>query len=576
LSAVNLTTSATTNVGEASFGSEFEGFPPTVALDGSTISWIDENGVPEAAPLPSQPNPPRFLGDPSTPASYNPSSGDWNAELDTSAALTGCSVAISSDSTPVATLPCKATDMALGDADVSWNGTATGGATVPNGSYTWTLSASNADGGVESPSGGALTLSGQVAVTSPAPYSPLTPVRICDTRKGNPSNLNGPAAQCNGNFNSGSTITPGGTRVINVATGADEIAAPADATAVVLNVTVVNPATAGHLTVYPSGAPQPLASNINFAAGQTVPNLVDVGVGTSGDVTLSSSARTDVVVDVEGYTSPTASGGSGAGLYNPLASPARICDTRAGNPSDLSSAPDNQCNNGSSGKRLSVSGTLPVQVSGDNGIPAGATAAVLNVTAANPAAQGFLTVYPTGSSRPTASNVNYSAGRASANRVVVPLSGGGGITVYSSQSSDVVVDVSGYYSDAGGSGSLSSAGSTPMRICDTRTASPLNQCTGHTITQGGILTVNAAGLAGVPATGATAVVVNLTGVDPSQQTFLTVFPQAPRPDVSDLNPAPMTVRANLVVATLSPTGTISIYNNTGSINVVVDVLGWYS
>jgi hypothetical protein len=83
------------------------------------------------------------------------------------------------------------------------------------------------------------------------------------------------------------------------------------------------------------------------------------------------------------------------------------------------------------------------------------------------------------------------------------------------------------------------------------------------------------GLAGVP-DNATAVVVNLTAVDPSAQTFLTVFPALPRPNVSDLNPAPGTVRANLVVATLSATGKILIYNNAGSTNVVVDVLGWYS
>lgn len=82
-------------------------------------------------------------------------------------------------------------------------------------------------------------------------------------------------------------------------------------------------------------------------------------------------------------------------------------------------------------------------------------------------------------------------------------------------------------------------------------------------------------MAGVPS-GAKAVVVNLTGVAPSAPTFLTVFPTAPVPFVSDLDPVAGEVRANLAVAILSPTGTISIYNDTGSIDVVVDVLGWYS
>ena len=108
---------------------------------------------------------------------------------------------------------------------------------------------------------------------------------------------------------------------------------PADATAVVLNVTVVNPLAPGFVTAYPTGATLPDASSIDYVAGEVVPNLVEVGTGTAGQVSIYSSAQTDVVVDVEGYVAPTASGGSGAGLYNPLSSPVRICDTRTGNPS---------------------------------------------------------------------------------------------------------------------------------------------------------------------------------------------------------------------------------------------------
>jgi hypothetical protein len=405
---------------------------------------------------------------------------------------------------------------------------------------------------------------------SSGPYSPLAPVRICDTRAGNPSNLSGAATQCNS-----SRLAAGATKVINVANEATSFGVPSDATAVVLNVTAVNPAAEGHMVVFPTGAVQPLASNLNYAAGQNIPNLVQVGIGTGGDISILSLSATDVVVDVEGYMSATATGGTGAGLYNPLASPARICDTRAGNPSGLS-APNNQCNGvGNIGETLRAASSINVQVTGDNEIPVGATAAVFNVTAADPGAQGFLTVYPEGGTRPTASNVNYVAGRTSANRVIVPLSAGGAITVYSAQQSDVVIDVSGYYSDAGGTGAQFSAEAAPVRICDTRAASPSNQCTGHTIATQGTLMVQATGMAGVP-DDATAVVVNLTGVDPSQQTFLAVYPAPPRPFASDLNPAPETVRANLVVATVSPTGTISIYNNSGSINIVVDVLGWYA
>jgi hypothetical protein len=451
---------------------------------------------------------------------------------------------------------------------------------APLTSYSYTVDAFDAAGNHSAQSS-------SLPVTTPAgvpsnPYSPLTPVRICDTRAGNPSNLNTfPSNQCNG-----LTIpTGGGTRSINVANadngGLGSFGVPADATAVVLNVTVVNPTAPGYVTAYPAGAAQPFASNIDFVAGEVVPNLVEVGVGALGDVSLFSSAGTDVVVDVEGYTAPTAAGGSGAGLYTPLSSPVRICDTRAGNPSGLS-APNDQCN----GATVAPDGTLPVTVANMNGIPAGATAAVLNVTAVNPGAPGFFTVFPQGSSQPLASNLDYTAGQATSNRVIVPLSIGGPnageISVFSSARADVVVDVSGYYSAAGGSGSLFSAEAAPVRICDTRAGNPSvlsggsAQCNGLSLGTGGTRTVQVSGLAGVPS-GATAVAINLTGVSPSAPTFLTVYPNTrPNPLVSDLNEVSGDVRANMVVATLSSSGTITIYNSTGSMDVVVDVLGWYS
>ena len=89
------------------------------------------------------------------------------------------------------------------------------------------------------------------------------------------------------------------------------------------------------------------------------------------------------------------------------------------------------------------------------------------------------------------------------------------------------------------------------------------------------MTVQVTGLAGIPS-GAKAVVLNLTAVSPTAQTYLSVYPGPTKPLVSDINPAAGIRRANLVVATLSASGTITIYNFTGSLNVVVDVSGWYS
>ena len=94
---------------------------------------------------------------------------------------------------------------------------------------------------------------------------------------------------------------------------------------VALNVTVTNPTVAGFLTVWPAGADRPLASNLNFVPGQTVPNMVIVPVGANGQVSIfASSGSVDVIVDVLGWF-PT--GPSFTGL-----TPARLMDTRPGSP----------------------------------------------------------------------------------------------------------------------------------------------------------------------------------------------------------------------------------------------------
>jgi photosystem II stability/assembly factor-like uncharacterized protein len=412
-------------------------------------------------------------------------------------------------------------------------------------------------------------------IVPPSSYTPLTPVRICDTRVSPFSPFN----QCNNGVVSPSgPVGAGATKVLNVANAMVADGVPSNATAVVLNVTAVNAAApGGFMTVFPTGTPEPNASNLNYSAGEVVPNLVEVGVGMGGDVSFASSSQTDLIVDLEGYTSA-----AGAGLYSAL-SPTRICDTRVSG----SATPSNQCDNGmaQAAGRVTAASPLTINVANDGtsfGVPAGATAAVLNVTDTNPAASGFVTIYPQGTSEPNASNLNFSAGQTTANRVIVPLStsgaSAGDVTMATSTPTDLVVDVSGYYS---ASGAQFSAEPAPVRICDTRPVtsfSPQNQCSGHPIGAGtpNQLAINVRGLAGVP-NAATAVVLNLTGIGPTQATFLTVFPGGAVPNASDLNLSAGETRPNLVVATVNPTnGKVTIWNQAGTLNVIVDVLGWYS
>jgi len=341
---------------------------------------------------------------------------------------------------------------------------------------------------------------------------------------------------------------------------------PADATAVVLNVTVTDTNLApSYLTVYPAGGPLPLASNLNWAPGDTAANLAIVPVGLNGQVSIYDDAgSTDVVVDLEGYFSPPPPG-STAGEYNAL-SPARITDTRPG--SGLPNA----------GATLGPGGTLNVQVTGAGGVPAAnVSAAVLEVTATDTTASSFLTVYPTGASTPTASNLNWAAGQTVANCVIVPVGTGGRVTIYnSSGSADVVVDVSGYFGAGSGAPSEPSlfVPLTPTRVLDTRAGSG-QVGSGNTLGPGGSLSWQLAGRNGI-GSGATAVVANLTATNTTASSYLTLYPGPSRPLSSTLNWTAGQTVANLGVPTLSPEGQLTAYNAFGQADLVVDVSGWFA
>ena len=319
------------------------------------------------------------------------------------------------------------------------------------------------------------------ATTSPAPaaagtqgYTAVTPFRIADTRA---------KSGCN-NMTPSGTLGPDATVVLKVV-GAIPCegtsgSVPSNATAVVMNVTVTGGTAGGFLTVYPTGTTKTTASNLNWTTGQVVSNLVTVQLGTNGtvDIYSGSDGSVNVVADLQGYYGP-ASSTNGAGNYQPL-SPHRICDTRPANVSGLT----DQC----TGHTPGPGSVLTVQVAGHGTLPVtGISAVVLNVTAVTPSNSGYLTVYPAGVSRPTTSNLNFVPNQTVPNRVMVGLGTNGAIDVYNfSGTTNVVVDVTGYFTDStasAASGSLFQA-IPPARICDTRPANVsglTDQCTGHTL-----------------------------------------------------------------------------------------------
>ncbi len=264
--------------------------------------------------------------------------------------------------------------------------------------------------------------------------------------------------------------------------------------------------------------------------------------------------------------SPPGSTSGGLGYYHPV-SPARILDTR----------------NGTGGPAVPVgpAKSIAVDVTGPGGVPqSGVSAVVLNVTAAGPTSNTFLTVYPSGEARPVASNLNVAAGTTRANLVVVKVGIDGRVRIFNqSGSTHLIVDVAGWYDDIlrGFPGPPPAGGTTytpvsPARVLDTRFAAG----GASPILAGRSRVVDVTGVGGVPASGVSAVVVNVTAVDPTRNTFLTVWPAGEAmPVASNVNVEARTVVPNLVVAKVGLNGSIAIYNSVGAANVIVDVAGWY-
>jgi len=241
-------------------------------------------------------------------------------------------------------------------------------------------------------------------------FHSLAPVRILDSR--------------NGTGGYSSPWGPLGTRSVAV-TGAAGV--PARAQAVLLNVTVTDTTAPSYLTVWPAGQPQPTASNLNWPAGDTRPNLVVAKLGTSGAISIYNRfGTTDVVADVVGYFG--ASGG--AARFSALA-PVRILDSRDGTggfttPWDASTAR-----------------TLPV--AGIAGVPADAKAVIVNLTVTNATAASYLTAWPSGRGLPLASNVNFTAGSTVPNLALVPIGADGRIAIFNLLGTiDVIADVVGF------------------------------------------------------------------------------------------------------------------------------------
>jgi hypothetical protein len=280
--------------------------------------------------------------------------------------------------------------------------------------------------------------------------------------------------------------------------------------------------------------------------------------GVPYDITVTTAGGTSQVNSPADQFTPTA-----GNVYTPTNVPFRLADTRAGSGHQLAGQP------------LTPGKTDFVQVVGQDGVPIAATSAVLNVTATNGTAASFFTAYAGGAPRPLASNLNFVAHQTIANLVTVPI-GSGGVNVYNlAGTADAVVDLEGYFAPGPGPGGTFNPHS-PLRISDTRSGSGQPNA-GQRLSAGSILHVQATNAGGVPGSGVSAVVLNVTAVGPTGSSFLTVFPEgAGLPLASNLNFTPGKVVPNRVIVKVGTGGKVDIYNQQGSVDVVVDAGGWFS
>ncbi|MEK7831631.1 MAG: reprolysin-like metallopeptidase [Acidobacteriota bacterium] len=258
-------------------------------------------------------------------------------------------------------------------------------------------------------------------------FHPLSqPIRLLETRVGE-TGCDTPGAPING----GTSRTQSGRVTCN------GITIPNAAQALAGNATVVFPAAAGYITLFPSTATQPLVASGNYVGADIVNTPFTVGLGTDGAFKIFTTATTHIVVDVLGYYSPDATDVNGAGyLFYSLGAPVRLLDSRAGQSGCYT--PGAMFTGGVEYSQLATGGC------GGQTIPANASAVLGNATTVNPVT-GYLTLWPSNVSRPLVATSNFDTGQIVNRHFITGIGPDGRFKLYSAGTTDLVIDLSGYF-----------------------------------------------------------------------------------------------------------------------------------
>ncbi len=373
-------------------------------------------------------------------------------------------------------------------------------------------------------------------------FVPLSqPCRAVDTR---PPNGNGPIQ---GNTHQDFPIS-----------GEGNCATLPNAAVYSTNVTVV-PATRslGYLTIWPAGEPQPVVSTLNSVDGRVKADAAIVPAGTGGAVSIYVTDTTNVIVDVNGYFAPLS--GSTLAFY-PLA-PCRVADTRKssfptglGPPSLTGGQPRD----------------FPILNATSCNIPSTAAAYSLNFTVVPSGTLGYLTVWPTGQTRPTVSTLNDVLGRVIANAAIVVAGTGSDVSAYATNNTDLVIDINGYFAPAGADG-LSLYAVAPCRVIDTRHVGSGQPFTG-TLNPPVDVVNSQCGVSSL----AQAYVFNATVIPVHSLGYLTLWPDGEnQPVVSTLNAQDGSLTNNMAIVPAGTAGKVDAYAN-GLTQLILDISSYFA
>jgi len=383
-----------------------------------------------------------------------------------------------------------------------------------------------------------ISASAQMPPSSAARFVPITPCRIADTR-----NATGPFGG------------PGLPRQTSrdFAVSASACGIPSSAVAYSLNVAVVPSGSLGFLTLWPTGQPQPLVATLNSIDGRIKSNAAIVPAGLGGAISAFVTDATDVILDINGYFVPASS--AGALAFYPV-TPCRVADTR-------------NATGPLGGPSLAGQGTRSFPVLGSScGVPGSAQAYSLNFAAVPKGSTlGFMTAWPAGQQQPLVASLNDPTGTVLSNAVVVPAGTNGAVSVFSTDATDLVIDINGYFA-APGAGGLSLYTVEPCRVLDSRL--PAGSPPFNTTRDVNVI----AAPCGVPGA-AQAFVFNATVVPPGFLGFITMWPQGQtRPLAATLNAYDGAVTNNMAIVPTT-TGSVSVFPSAAT-QLVLDIFGYFA